>query len=419
MFNLDGTPQLAWFNPGRHARSYRWAPHAFHPWCLRNAKLLKAGYDPDAIFIDVFTAHGPFDYLDRAGRFHTKNETSACWGRGFQLYREGFRRPDAVCVSEAGQDHLVGVADAGQSDHFGAPKLLGKANFADSERTPWHDIATHNYYVLFAGGLGGRYQEEDGWHKGGDSELHGYASDDYLSNGIIGGRNPMCGGPFTRDAVKTYWLQHDACAELGRAEFLDLKYEGNIHCQHAFFSDGGEVWVNRQTNRTWRLPNGVVLPSYGYYARTRGTESGVVEGDGVRYAFAKSANGLFVDSRKPSAINAYGAVSRPLRAEVVARDRLLGVNRAGRAVQFGGVKTDGSFRFVDWTIIPLPYSDGFSAEINLAAFGAAGRKVVSVDAVEPGDGAAAPSWSQAGDVLSVSCDAKSFAYRIRLGETRE
>lgn len=84
-----------------------------------------------------------------------------------------------------------------------------------------------------------------------------------------------------------------------------------------------------------------------------------------------------------------------------------------------GVKTDGSFRFVDWTIIPLPYSDGFSAEINLAAFGAAGRKVVSVDAVEPGDGAAAPSWSQAGDVLNVSCDAKSFAYRIHLGETRE
>ena len=140
VFNLDGTPQLAWFNAGRHARSYRWAPHAFHPWCLRNAKLLKKGYDPDAIFIDVFTAHGPFDYLDREGRFHSKNETSANWGRGFELYREGFRRPDAVCVSEAGQDHLVGIADAGQSDHFGAPKLLGGANFADSERTPWHDI---------------------------------------------------------------------------------------------------------------------------------------------------------------------------------------------------------------------------------------------------------------------------------------
>lgn len=410
VFNLDGTPQLAWFNAGRHARSYRWAPHAFHPWCLRNAKLLKKGYDPDAIFIDVFTAHGPFDYLDREGRFHSKNETSASWGRGFELYREGFRRPDTVCVSEAGQDHLVGIADAGQSDHFGAPKLLGGANFADSERTPWHDIATHGYYVLFAGGLGGRYQEEAGWHKGGDAELHGYGSDDYLSNCIIGGRNPMCDGPFSRNAVKTYWLQHDACAELGRAEFLDLKYEGSIHRQHSFFSDGGEVWANRQTNATWRLPNGIVLPPYGYYARTRGTVSGVVEKDGVRYAFAKSPKGIFIDARKPS-------LSRAKRegapGEVDARDRLLGVNRAGREVQFGGVKTDGSFRFADWTITSLPDSDAFTAEIDLAAFGAAGRVVAGVDAIEPEKGAAVPVWSQSGNVLKVKCDAKSFAYRIR------
>ena len=138
VFNLDGTPQLAWFNPGRHAQSYRWAPHAFHPWCRRNAKLLRDGCDPDAIFIDVFTAHPPFDYLDREGRFHTKNETSASWGRGFELYREGFGRPDAVCVSEAAQDHLVGVSDAGQCDHFGAAKIIGRDNFEDSERTPWH-----------------------------------------------------------------------------------------------------------------------------------------------------------------------------------------------------------------------------------------------------------------------------------------
>ena len=492
VFNLDGTPQLAWFN---------------------------------------------------AGRLHSKNETSVSWGRGFELYREGFRRPDAVCVSEAGQDHLVGIADAGQSDHFGAPKLLGGANFADSERTPWHDIATHGYYVLFAGGLGGRYQEEAGWDTGGDAELHGYGSDDYLSNCIIGGRNPMCDGPFSRNAVKTYWLQHDACAELGRAEFLDLKYEGSIHRQHSFFSDGGEVWVNRQTNATWRLPNGILLPPYGYYARTRSTASGVVEKDGVRYAFAKSPKGIFIDARKPSLSRADGGITYPLRAEVVApdrlrlhvlwemtrpapeyqpfvhicnesaehegivfqcgmarakevfakagkyetfidlvvpsetaagtyrvrygawnpkggprlslggaptdgrrrieggmievarsggkisgvtwkpegpsdeataRDRLLGVNRAGREVQFGGVKTDGSFRFADWTITPLPDSDAFTAEIDLAAFGAAGRVVAGVDAVDPEKGAAAPTWRQAGNILIVTCDAKTFAYRIRL-----
>ena len=199
----------------------------------------------------------------------------------------------------------------------------------------------------------------------------------------------MCDGPFSRNAVKTYWLQHDACAELGRAEFLDLKYEGSIHRQHAFFSNGGEVWVNRQTNETWRLPNGKVLPPYGYYAHTRGTESGIVEKDGLRFAFAKSANGLFVDARKPP---------------------------AGRAVSFGGVATDGALRFADWTIVPLPYSRAFSVEIDLAVFGAAGRAVAGVDAVDSQDGAKTPVWSQSGNTLKVECDAKSFAYRIRFGE---
>ncbi|MGN0846492.1 MAG: hypothetical protein ACI4RA_03815 [Kiritimatiellia bacterium] len=320
VFNLDGTPQRAWFNPGRHAQSYRWAPHAFHPWCLRNAKLLKEGYDPDAVFIDVLTAHGPFDYLDRAGRFHTKMETSASWAKGFEMYREGFRRPDTVCVSEAGQDHLVGCADAGQSDHFGAAKIVGGRRFADAERTPWHDIVTHGYYVLFAGGLGGRYQEEDGWHKGGDAELHGYASDDYLANCIIGGRNPMCGGPFGRSAVKTYWLQHDACAELGAAEFLDLRFGANIHCQHAMFSNGGEVWMNRQTNAVWTLPNGVTLPAYGYYAKTPGTTSGIVEKNGVRCAYSKTAEMDFYDARKPARGRTFGAISSALRAEPVSKD---------------------------------------------------------------------------------------------------
>ncbi len=543
VFNLDGTPQRAWFNPGRHALSYRWAPHAYLPWCRRNARLLKDGFDPDGVFIDVFTAHGPFDYLDRQAHFHSKMETSRRWGEGFAAYRAAFGA-DAVCVSEAGQDHLVGVADAGQSDHFGAAKLIGAKSFGDSERTPWHDIATHNYYVLFAGGLGGRYQEEAGWHTGGDAALHGYASDDYLSNAIIGGRNPMCDGPFNRRAAMTYWLQHDACADLGKAEFLDLQYEGNIHRQRATFSAGGEVWSNRQTNDTWRLANGVALPPYGYYAKTATTESGIVEKNGQRVAFAKGPEMDFYDARKPSLSRSCAAVSSVLRAEKVApdhvrlianweqqhpvkgyrpfvhlcastgdiafqagmgvteamfatpgrhevaidvivppcaaagayavrygaylpkkgnrlaigggrddggrricggrlvvkteagkvtdvawqpeetgaalsaRERLLGVNRAGTVVDFGGVKTDGSFRLAhpasgDWILTPLPDTDAFTVELDLAAFGAAHAKVAKVEPVEPEADAAAPAWSQTGAKLALKVDARAFAYRVR------
>ena len=97
-----------------------------------------------------------------------------------------------------------------------------------------------------------------------------------------------------------------------------------------------------------------------------------------------------------------------------ARDRLLGVNCAGVAVDFGGVKTDGSFRLAHpaagaWTLTPLPDSDGFKAEIDLAAFGAAGA---SVDALEPTEGAAPPTWHQDGNVLTLVADARAFAYRI-------
>ena len=540
VFNLDGTPQKAWFNPGRFAQSYRWAPHAFRPWCLRNAKLLKGGYDPDGVFIDVLTAHGPFDYLDRSGRFHPKTETSRCWGDAYQTYREGYARPDAVCVSEAGQDHLVGTLDAGQSDHFGAGKLIGAHAFADSERTPWHDIATHNYFVLFAGGLGGRYQEE-GWHTGGDAELHGYGSDDYLCNTVIGGRNPMSDGPFSRAAVKTYWMQHDVCAELGEAEFLDLRYEGNIHRQHSFFSNGGEVWSNRATNETWTLPNGIVLPPYGYYAKTPNATSGVVLQNGVRCGFSICGDTAFYDARKPGRNKIFATVSKAERAEVlsprrlrvavswqtkrpapeyrpfvhicdskqghegivfqsslaltpsmvsnvgvysipmeivvpdqiasgtyeirygawnpkgggrlqvagapvdggsrllggylivsndmgkvtsvawkpaeaddsyISRDRLLGVNRAGVSVDFGDVKTDGSFRLVReekvWTVTPLPDADAFSATIKIPQ----GCSVVSVESVDPTLRATAPQWSVLDDTLRLSVDARAFAYRI-------
>ncbi len=543
VFNLDGTPQLAWFNAGRHARSYRWAPHAFHPWALRNAKLLKAGYDPDAIFIDVLTAHGPFDYLDREGHFHSKNETSASWAKGFQVYREGFRNPRAVCVSEAGQDHLIGVADAGESDHFVPERWARPSEYADAERTPWHDIVSHGSYVLFAGGLGGRYMER-AWQKGGDAELNGYASDDYLSNCIIGGRNPMCDGPFSRNAVKTYWMQHDACAELGRSEFLDLVYDGeNLHRQHATFSNGGEVWINRATNAVWQVPGlGVTLPSFGYYAETATTTSGILEKDGVRYAFAKSPKAFFVDARTPAeqefaarvktlgakkvavnhllvslawetirpqqgmasfvhlcspegeggegivfqcgmitpptmftargtyqptidlivphqtAAGTYriwfgafppkggarlfidaahhdgsrricgGAIEVERDAERIvrvtwkaddtpdmrtARDRLLGVNRQHRPVDFGGIVTDGTFRFVNGDeIIPLPHSSPFAATIDLAAVGAKGRTLARIETLEPEAEATAPEWTQNGSRLTLKVDAKAFAYRL-------
>jgi hypothetical protein len=59
VFKADGTPHKAWFNPGRDAQSYRWLPDAFMPWLTANMKRMHSGFDPDALFIDVFTSIPP------------------------------------------------------------------------------------------------------------------------------------------------------------------------------------------------------------------------------------------------------------------------------------------------------------------------------------------------------------------------
>ena len=315
IFNADGTPQKAWYNKGARAQSYRWLPHAFRPWLLENARLMHKDFAPDAMFIDVFTAMAPIDYYDRKGVFYPKTRTAAEWGRAFDDMRAVFRRPSAPMISEAGTDALMGHVDAGQSDHFPAIRWMSRSQFADVERVPWHDIVTHGRMVLFAGGLGPRYSALD-WQTGGDETLHGYGSDDSLSTTVVGGRTPMCNGPFSRRAVMTYWLLHDVSADLARSAFESLEFEGgDIHRQHSTFG-GGEVFVNRSTNSAWRVA-GHELPPFGFHVKTARAEAGVVSRGGRRIAFAKGPGGMFFDARSPAIsvstlvkIGAFTATSR-------------------------------------------------------------------------------------------------------------
>ena len=392
VFNPDGTPYEAWYNGGPRAQSYRTLPHAFRPWLDRNAALLRRAAAPDGIFIDVFAAIAPFDYYDRAGAFYPKARTSRAWGAAFDAYRAGLGKPHAVTISEAGTDALVGHLDAGQSDHFPARRWMPETAFADAERVPWHDMATHGRFVLFAGGLGDQRYSAPDWTRWGDTVRHGYGSDDYLCTTVIGGRAPMCDGPFSRRAVMTYWLLHDVCAALARSSFESLTFGGNIHRQHATFSDGGEVWINRETNAVWTVAGNVALPTYGFLAKAPGLEAGVSLRNGRRCAYAAADGLTFVDARP-------GAE---------------GTDRA--LVDFGGIRTDGAFRLdsreAAWILTPLPGSRPFRARIDLGAFGAGGRRVERVEAVEPEKGAKPVAWRQKGEQLGFSADGKAFAYRI-------
>jgi len=82
---------------------------------------------------------------------------------------------DAAMISESGHDALIGSIDGVQADHW-RPECWLK-NSKDADRTPWHDMVTHGKMVLFAGGLGSRYDPDP---------KHGYGSDDYLSNTVLG-----------------------------------------------------------------------------------------------------------------------------------------------------------------------------------------------------------------------------------------
>jgi len=297
IYNEDGTPQRAWYNEGREAQSYRWAPTAFRPWLERNLKLVTKGFGPTAYFVDVFGSIPPIDFYDRQGRFYPKTVAAKCWGAAFDRIREALGN-DAPTISEAGQDGLIGHLDAGESDHDGwqAKPTGEKGPFcwnvaaADGERIPWHDMASHGSFVLLAGGLGPRYAG------GQDEMLHGYGSDDYLCTTVMGGRNPMCEGPFSRRAVMTYWLLHDVCKELAHDEMLSDEFAGDdIHRQISRFSGGGEVMINRGKS-DWEQDGGV-LPKYGFVAKAGKYEADVTRRDGVISASAKGPGSLFVDAR--------------------------------------------------------------------------------------------------------------------------
>jgi hypothetical protein len=288
VFNADGTPHEAWYHPGRDAQSYRWRPDAFTPWLTANMQRMREGFGPDSLFIDVFTSIQPFDFYDRSGAFHTRAETVKGWRAAFDASRLllGHRAP---MISESGHDALVGSIDGVQADHWRPDCWLKR--YKDADRTPWHDMVTHGKMVLFAGGLGHRYDED---------ERHGYGSDDYLSNTVLGGRGPMCDGPFSRRAVMTSWLLHDVCEALARAEMEAHEFGDSVRQQHTTFGNGGQVWANRGSNGVWSVADGKKLPEYGFYVQARKAAAGVVLLKGHRAGFAQSDGLFFADARPPA-----------------------------------------------------------------------------------------------------------------------
>ena len=313
-FDSAGRPVKAWYNKGRQAQSYRWLPTAFSARLESNLAQEKQGFAPDGCFVDVFSAMAPMDFYDQAGRFHPKTETAQKWGEAFDLIRNTLGG-NGPTISEAGHDALIGHLDAGEADHDGwlppstpkGPEAGWRMPADDAERVPWHDMASHGSFLLLGGGLGWRYA-------GGQSDLlHGYGSDDYLCDTVMGGRNPMSEGPFSRRTVMTYWLLHDLCAKLARSEMLSDEFANDdIHRQTVRFSNGGLVRANR-SGTDWQV-DGMDLPQYGFAARSGDCEVSVARRNGVVSALARSGGFLFADAR-PTVLDAGQVLPRVLKVE--------------------------------------------------------------------------------------------------------
>ena len=316
-----GAPGAAWYNPPRRAQSYRFLPTAIFPWVERNQRLAREQFAPNALFIDVFSAMQPLDVYDRQGRFIPRMECARCWGLAFDKAREFLGDPQAAMVSETGTDALVGHLDAGQADHGDGGRWAKRGeDFADCERVPWHDAATHGKFILMGGGLEHRYA---GTRDESRLRLHGYGSDDYLENTAIGGRMPMCEGSFRRESVLTDWLLRGWWASVADAGMTSFEfYEDDIRRRTATFSNGAVIHSNRGSNTVWNI-GGTALPQYGFIAKGPGFEGGVVLKDGHRAAFAKGAGTFFADARPLYDRSLRHAMTTWVEgAEVIGRNRL-------------------------------------------------------------------------------------------------
>ncbi|MCX8036578.1 MAG: hypothetical protein N3D11_05915 [Candidatus Sumerlaeia bacterium] len=395
IFNEDGTPQKAWFNKGRAAQSYRWRPDSFQPWMKKNIALLAGDVKPDAYFIDVFTAIAPMDFYDHTGKFHTKMETIQKWCECFDYVRAQFG--GAPQISEAGSDHHIGHLDAGESDHNSVTRdpqsqWGWKTPCADAERTPWHDMASHGSFILFAGGLASRYVS------GLDQRTHGYGSDDYLSLTVLGGRNPMAHGDSSAETILTYWMLHDICAELGKRPMTSHEFaDGDIHRQIVRFGNDATVWVNRGTT-DWKVGEDI-LPPYGFIARAGNVRAQVTRREGVVCGYAESAGAIFVDARPP-------------------RRSLIEANTERKVIGFGPVATNGAFRLSvekdTWEIVLLPGSP--VSEIRIKPSQLAGKANTQVAKIERLDESrkaiGAVEYKQSGDEIIIQTTPDDFGYRL-------
>lgn len=400
-FNRAGEPVRAWFNEGRKAQSFRWSSLSYQPFLERNLEMINEQIAPTAYFIDVWSSIGPFDAWSRDGRLVTRIQSRKAWANSFDYIRSLLG--GGPQISESGHDQLIGHVDGAQCNHLRAGKPVeGKAWFIwdvkseDAERIPWLDAVYHDRFILHGAGYGSRYCG------GLDARTHGIYSDDYISCEMLTGHPAMVPEPFSRDAVRKYWLLHDigkvlAMQTIENVEFVD----GDIHRIHVKWSCG-DVWINRGET-DWDI-SGCRLPQYGFYARVEKV---------------RTDSGLNIATIFEAAIERqYTQVVEWSRG---GNDFYLNARNYPQAVRIF-FATDGAFKMSrngqDLLITPLPESQPFFVRPTREAFRFDGVlkdgdnfNVESIN--EAGQTIATETLTAQDGQLTIQCNPGVFQYRIK------
>jgi hypothetical protein len=327
-FTAAGEPQTSWYNAAMSAQAYRAIPGRIRPLLERNLRLVRDGFQPNAYFIDVWGTSGGFDHWTREGKFGSQASTLNDIRESFSWMRD-FLGVNAPQITEGGTDQIVGWADGAQAMH-----AQWRADAADIERIPWFDFAYHDRFIMHGVGYNECYPG------GQDPEQHGVYSDDYMSLEVLVGHPAMVIEPFSRSAVRNYWLLHDLMRGLALKAMDAVEFDGgDFHRQHVLWAGGGRVWVNRGT-ADWNV-NGRRLPQYGYYARVPYKQAE------AELAVERVAGDVVEWSRSPDGIY---------------------VNPRGRLSDFGDITTAGACRLTveDGTVhvTALPGNDAFTMKLR-------------------------------------------------------
>jgi hypothetical protein len=271
----------------------------------------------------------------------------------------------------------------------------------DAERTPWYDVVHRHRFILHGAGYSGRYQA------GLDRRNHGIDSDDYISTEVLDGHPGMVGTPFSRAAVRKYWLLHDPMRAIALKRVSNVEFaDENIHRQVVTYEGGEKIFVNRGED-DWEIA-GHVLPQYGFLSQAGSIQAAVEKRDGMITDWCRSPSGLYVNARK---VDHQGqpASRHPEDPRF---------NPGAKTADFDAVRTTGAFRLTcaakDLTLTPLPAEGEFAVEITVSKVLRRGvpfiKAITAID--EAGETVGEIEFSYTKGKLSFKADGRAFAYRV-------